>query len=129
MIGRHTWMMYVVRHCGLGIAPSMYVIAHSNTPLLWTPLKLQLFTRAAKLGLTIIANSAPVTAEELEYARSADDHAVPSFVETGNYDSGMNHLYWAQLYTPLGLAQTPPGIAEPVAHLMAALDYGCLTLM
>ena len=112
-------------HC----ATCIYVIAHSNTPLLWTPLKLQLFTRAAKLGLTIIANSAPVTAEELEYARSADDHAVPSFVETGNYDSGMNHLYWAQLYTPLGLAQTPPGIAEPVAHLMAALDYGCLTLM
>jgi hypothetical protein len=56
--------------------------------------------------------------------------AVPSFVETGSYDSGIHQLYWAHLYTPLGLAHTPPAAAaEPVAHLSLALDHGCLTLM
>jgi hypothetical protein len=56
--------------------------------------------------------------------------AVPSFVETGKYASGMNQLFWSHLYTPIGPAQQPPSVAtDPVQHLFEALDFGCLTAM
>ena len=110
----------------------------SHVTLLWVAMKLHIFRAVRERGGVLFTNSVPTTSSEYAWAVQHGRHgAAPSFVETG-WGTGMNSMYWAALYTPVGLAeevssgQSGGGAydgADPVGFLRMALDYGGLVAM
>jgi hypothetical protein len=104
----------------------------SHVTLLWVRMKLRIFEAVRKKGGVLFTNTVPTTITEYEWARAHGRHgAAPSFVETG-WSTGLNSLYWAALYTPIGLAEeasSKSDSADPVSFLHMALDFGGLVAM
>ena len=105
----------------------------SHVTLLWVAMKLEIFRAVREKGGVLFTNSVPTTSSEYGWAVQQGGHgAVPSFVETG-WGTGMNSMYWAALYTPIGLAEevssTSSDGADPVKFLRMALDFGGLVAM
>ena len=113
-------------------ATNYSVVRHaSSTPLVWGPLKAELFARVAASGGRVVTNAQPVTRSAMRMQAALN---ITSFVET----SSIERFNWA-LYSPVGLAKHALGPPSdpvpkynnvsglPVDNLFAALDFGALT--